>query len=111
MKVSEELELTELTHFAVKHHPGFAQVPEVCVRANLLTYYRTGAILIFRVNDQLEYFAIYQEWPTFLNFLALVGKRSLFRIMWHILHNRDILPNKPIGFFDELRMEGRVLWQ
>ena len=42
------------------------------------------------------------------------GKREpnpdgLFRIMWRVLHNKELLPTKPFGFFDELRMEGRFL--
>ena len=65
--------------------------------------------LVYKSNGQMKGFAIYQEWPEFLNFLAIVGDKGLFRIMWRVLHNKELLPTKPFGFFDELRMEGRFL--
>lgn len=109
MEVLNELKVSELTHFVREHHSGLVQLPTVSLRAMLTKYMNTT--LIFRVNDQLVYFAIYQEWPDFLNFFAIGGKWSYSRIMWHILHHKFMLPNKPFGFFDEQRMEGRFVCQ
>lgn len=109
MEVLEELSLDELARFVQRYHPGLAQLP-YCVLRKMLVEYRETT-LIYRREGQLEYFAIYQEWPDFLNFFAVGGKRSYFGIMWHILHNKFMLPAKPFGFYDELRMEGRILCQ
>lgn len=100
-------EIDNLVDFAIKHHPGFALLSKDLAKKIFETYEKT--ILVYKPNGQIRGFALYQEWPDCLNCLAIAGDKGLFRMMWWILHNKDLLPNKPFVFFDELRMEGRIL--
>ncbi len=105
----EESVFTELARFVREYHPGLAQLPRETLLVMLWKYQKTT--LVYREGGQIIYFAVYQEWPNFLNFVAIGGVWNYFKIMWHILHNRDRLPAKALGFFDELRMEGRIICQ
>ncbi len=108
-KDNKDDEIRELIDFAIIYHPAFAQISKISARAVFDMYKKTT--LIYRTNGQIKGFVIYQEWPKFLNFLAIAGENGLFQVMWWILHNKKLLPDKPFGYFDELRMKGRFLCQ
>lgn len=102
-------ELIELA----KKHPGFREVSDYGLRVMFETYKNTT--LIQRDDDgKITAFAIYQEWPDCLNFIAVVGAsgdrgenvRALLKILGR--KNRPS-PGKEICYFDEVKMELKVI--
>lgn len=95
-----------------KKHPGFREISDFGLRVMFETY--KGSTLIYRDNGEIKAFAIYQEWPDCLNFIAVVGAsddkseniKSLLKI-------REFIPistvNKAVCYFDETNMELKVL--
>lgn len=107
MVAVKESTFMELATFARAYHPGLSQLPRETLLGMLWKY--RESTLVYREESQIIYFAVYQVWPNHLNFIAIGGVWNYFKIMWHILHNKYMLPAKPFGFYDELRMEGRIL--
>ena len=100
--------LDELVKFAKQHHEGFAQVPDEILKQWLLKYQKT--ILVYYKEDRsIGGFGIYQDWPDFLNFIAIIGTGSPVENLRAMLKGRDLLPDKPIWFFDEQKMKARRL--
>ena len=92
-----------------KKHPGFREISDFGLRVMFETY--KDSTLIHRDNGEIKAFAVYQDWPDCLNFIAVVGAsddkseniKSLLRI-------RDNLPlEKMVCYFDETKMELKVL--
>jgi len=101
----------ELIKLARKH-PGFKELSEFGLRVMFETY--KDSILIHRDNGEIKAFAVYQEWPDCLNFIAVVGTsgdrgeniRSLLKMVGR--GNRPS-PEKMVCYFDELKMELKIL--
>ncbi len=95
-----------------RKHPGFKELSEFGLRVMFETYKETT--LIYEDNGEIKAFAVYQEWPDRLNFIAVVGSsgdrsdniRNLLKML-----NRENRPSpeKMVCFFDELKMELKVL--
>ena len=94
-----------------KKHPGFKEITDYGLRVMFETY--KDSILTFSDNGEIKAFAIYQEWPDRLNFIAVVGSsgdraenvKSLLEI------RGSIDSEKMICLFDESRMELKILCQ
>ena len=95
-----------------RNHPGFREISELALRVMFETYKDTT--LIHRDNGEIKAFAVYQEWPDRLNFIAVVGSsgdkseniRSLLKMVGR--GNRPS-PEKMVCYFDEIKMELKVL--
>lgn len=93
-----------------KKHPGFREISDFGLQVMFETY--KDSTLIHRDNGEIKAFAIYQDWPDRLNFIAVVGAsgdkseniKSLLKI-------RGIIPSpeKMICYFDEVNMELKIL--
>ncbi|MBA7518471.1 hypothetical protein ES705_10541 [subsurface metagenome] len=92
-----------------KKHPGFREISDYGLRVMFETY--KDSTLIYSDNGEIKAFAVYQDWPDCLNFIAVVGAsddkseniKSLLKI-------RDSLPSeKMVCYFDEIKMELKVL--
>lgn len=101
-------EIEEIIELA-KRHPGFREISDYGLRVMFETYKNTT--LIQKNGDgKIAAFAIYQEWPDCLNFIAIVGAsgdrgenvKTLLKIY-------RALPKKKICYFDESRMELKTL--
>jgi len=94
-----------------RKHPGFRELSEYALRVMFETYKDTT--LIHQDNGDIKAFAIYQEWPDCLNFIAVVGSsddkseniKSLLKIRGEI----PALAGKMVCYFDEVRMELKIL--
>lgn len=95
-----------------KRHPGFREISDFGLRVMFETY--KDSTLIHRDNGQIKAFAIYQEWPDRLNFIAVVGAsedkaeniKSILKIVGR--DNRPS-PEKMVCYFDEFKMELKTL--
>lgn len=95
-----------------RKHPGFKELSEYALRVMFETYKDTT--LIHRENGEIKAFAIYQDWPDRLNFIAVVGSsddkseniKSLLKIRKYIPISTI---DKIICYFDETKMELKIL--
>lgn len=95
-----------------KKHPGFREVSDFGLRVMFETY--RDSTLIYRDNGEIKAFAVYQEWPDRLVFIAVVGTsgdsieniKSLLKMLGR--DNRPS-PEKMVCYFDETKMELKVL--
>lgn len=107
-EIADVFELIELA----RKHPGFKEISEYGLRVMFETY--KNSMLIHRDNGEIKAFAVYQEWPDCLNFIAVVGSsddkseniKSLLKMLSR--ENRPS-PEKMVCYFDELKMELKVL--
>jgi hypothetical protein len=100
--------IDKLIEFAKQCHPTFAEMPENMMRRMFEVYQNT--ILIYKVDDEIRGFAIYQEWPDCLNFICIAGKSdNRAENLKAMLAGRNQLPPKKFVFFDEEKMELRCL--
>lgn len=92
-----------------KKHPGFKEVSDYGLRVMFETYRDTT--LIHTVNDEIKSFAIYQEWPDRLNFIAVVGSSDdKAENLKFLLKIRGLIESeKMVCYFDETRMELKIL--
>jgi len=97
----------ELIKFARAHYPAFAGMPDETLRALFETYKETT--LVWQKNGKVRGFAIYQEWPDRLNIIAIAGIGSPLENVKAILKGRKQLPQKMICYFDETKMELKIL--
>lgn len=100
--------IDDLIHLA-KKHPGFREITDYGLRVMFETYRDTT--LIYSVDDEIKAFAIYQEWPDRLNFIAVVGSsEDRFENVKFLLKIRGyIASDKMVCYFDESTMELKVL--
>lgn len=100
--------IDELIKLARKH-PGFKQISDLGLRIFFETY--KDSILVHRDNGEIKAFAVYQEWPDLLNFIAIVGTSSdPSENIKSLLKIRSNLPaEKMVCYFDEYKMELKVL--
>jgi len=99
-------QVEELVRFA-KRHPGFAEVSNFGLRSLFVAYEKTT--LISRSNGEIEFVAIYQDWPDCRNFIAVIGKDDRKTNLKNMLVSLKQLPKKKSVFFDENKMELRTL--
>lgn len=103
--------IEQLIELAQKH-PGFKELSEYGLRVMFETY--KESTLIHKVDDTVLAFAIYQEWPDRLNFIAVVGSSGdrseniKFLLKMLSRENRPS-PEKMVCYFDELTMELKIL--
>ena len=90
-----------------KKHPGFKEISDLGLRFFFETY--KNSILVHRDNGEIKAFAVYQEWPDCLNFIAVVGNGNRLENVADMLKSIEYLPKKKICFFDEAKMELKVL--
>ena len=92
-----------------KKHPGFKEISDFGLRVMFETYKDTT--LIHRDNGEVKAFAIYQEWPDRLNFIAVVGvSDNRLENLCSLLKMRDDKPpEKMVCYFDETKMELKTL--
>lgn len=100
--------IDELIHLA-KKHPGYREITDHGLRVMFETYRETT--LIYCVDDEIKAFAIYQEWPDRLNFIAVVGSSDdrLENIRFLLKIRGFIAPDKMVCYFDESTMELKIL--
>ncbi len=109
--VTLNIMIDELIKLA-KKHPGFKEVSDFGLRVMFETY--KDSLLIHRHNGEIKAFAVYQEWPECLNFIAVVGasgdKSDNIKYLLKMLsrENRP-LPEKMVCYFDEIKMELKIL--
>jgi len=97
----------KLIEFAKQHYQGFAGMPDLALQRMFEVYKETT--LIYQHGSEIRGFAIYQEWPECLNFIAIVGIGDKIENLKAMLVGRHKLPNKKIVFFDEEKMELRTV--
>ena len=92
-----------------KKHPGFKEISDFGLRVMFETY--KNSTLIHRDNGEIKAFAIYQEWPDRLNFIAVVGASDdKSENIKFLLGIRGKVPaGKKVCYFDEIKMELKVL--
>ena len=99
--------IEQLIKFAQKNHPGFAGMPDDILRKLFKTYEKTTLV---RVRDgEIRGFALYQEWPDRLVFIAIAGIGSTIETINGLLEGRNHLPAKMICWFDETEMELKTI--
>jgi hypothetical protein len=100
--------IDQLINLARKH-PGFREISDYGLRVMFETYKDT--MLIHKDNGEIKAFAIYQEWPDRLNFIAVVGGSDdrLENLFSLLKIKGDIPPEKMVCYFDEARMELKIL--
>ncbi len=98
--------IDKLIQFARTHHAGFEGMPDKQLRVMFEKY--AASTLIWRDAGEIKGFAIYQEWPDRLNFIAIAGKGSRSENLKAILAGRHDLPRKMICYFDEEKMELKI---
>ena len=99
----------KLIKFARAHHPGFEGMSKETMRALFETYKETT--LVWQENGEIRGFAIYQEWPDRLNVIAIAGIGSRAENLKMMLKCRKQVPRKMICWFDETKMELKILCQ
>ena len=101
--------IDKLIKFAQKYHPGFEGMPESSIRRMFEVYKDTT--LIYEVAGEIRGFAVYQEWPDRLNFIAIAGDGgSTLQAVNIMFAGTEKLPAKPFCFFDEKSMELKTIW-
>lgn len=98
----------ELVAFAKKFYPAYEEMPGSILRTIFEKY--KGTTIICR-NDQgeIQGFAVYQEWPSILNFILICGRAGhVDANLRAMLLGRHHLPRKPIAYFDETKMKLRI---
>lgn len=95
-----------------RKHPGFKELSDYALRVMFETYKNTT--LIHRDNGEIKAFAIYQEWPEHLNFIAVCGSSDdRSENIKSLLKLREFIPlstiDKTVCYFDETKMELKVL--
>ncbi len=103
--------VNELIKLAQKH-PGFKELSEYSLRVMFETYKETT--LIHEADGELKAFAIYQEWPEHLNFIAVCcSSDDKSESIKSLLALRRFIPistiDKTVCYFDETTMELKVL--
>lgn len=93
-----------LVEFAKANHPGFSGVSNEHLETLFSTYKNTTLIEIGD-NGIIKGIAVYQEWPDRLNFLAIACMGTRTENLFFMLKVRKCVPEKPICFFDEEKME------
>ncbi|MBA7627348.1 hypothetical protein ES703_34810 [subsurface metagenome] len=101
--------IQELAKFAKAHHPDSAEISDRGLAALFEKYKDTT--LIWQDQGRIKGFAIYQEWPDRLNFIAIAGIGSRTENIIAGLAGRENLPDKMICWFDETDMELKTLGQ
>jgi len=102
--------IDKLIQFAKKYHPGFEGMPDNSLRRMFETYKDTT--VVYEVNGHIRGFAVYQEWPDCLNFIAIAGDGgSTLEAVSIMLAGTKRLPAKPICYFDEKSMELKTICQ
>ena len=101
--------IDELIQFAKANHVGFANVPDDFLRRMFETYKDTTIVNI--ENGIIRGFGVYQEWPELINFIAMVGnpENDTQKNITALMDARQKIPNKKVVFFDEEKMELRIL--
>jgi len=101
--------IDDLIKFAKENHVGFANVPDDFLRRMFETYKETTIVNI--ENGIIRGFGVYQEWPDLINFIALVGnpENDMQKNIVALMDARAKMPDKKIVFFDEKKMELRIL--
>ncbi|MBW8003344.1 MAG: hypothetical protein FVQ80_15245 [Planctomycetes bacterium] len=101
--------IEELIKFAKQYHEGFSEVPDAFLRRMFETYKDTT--LVNSVDGEICGFGIYQEWPDLLNFICMVGnpEGDVFKNIIALMDARCKIPDKKIVFFDETKMELKIL--
>ena len=82
-------------------------MPDDILRKLFETYKNTT--LVFRDNGEIKGFAIYQEWPDRLNFIAIAGSGSQQENLRAMLKGRKNLPDKMICYFDEKTVQLKTM--
>jgi len=92
-----------------KKHPGFKEISDFGLRVMFETY--KDSTLIYSVDDEIKSFAIYQEWPDRLNFIAVVGcSDDRTENIKFLLKIRGLISSdKMVCYFDEVTMELKIL--
>ena len=93
-----------------RKHPGFKEISEYGLRVMFETYKDTT--LIHRDNGEIKAFALYQEWPDRLVFIAVVGSSSdRSENIKTLLKIKGLVSslNKKVCYFDEYDMELKFL--
>jgi hypothetical protein len=100
--------INKLIEFAKQHHSSFVEMPEAMMRKMFELYEDT--ILIYKVNDEIRGFALYQEWPDCLNFICIVGQSdNREENLKAMLLGRHKLPAKKIVYYDEAQKSLRTI--
>lgn len=101
--------IDELIELAQKH-PGFREISEFGLRT-LFETYKDSTIINCDDNGKINAFAVYQEWPDRLNFIAVVGASDsrAENIKFLLKIRGNINSEKMICYFDETKMELKVL--
>lgn len=99
--------IDRLIKFAKENHPGFAGMPYDILRMLFKTYEKTT--LIRERDGEIRGFALYQEWPDRLVFIAIAGIGSTLETINGLLEGRNLLPDKMICWFDEKTMELKTI--
>jgi len=101
--------IDKLIEFASQHDP-FLGMSESTLRTMFEVYQKTT--LIFQADGEIRGYGVYQEWPDCLNFICIAGKNNnREESLKAMLVGRHQLPNKKICYFDEEKMELKVIWQ
>lgn len=95
--------IDKLIEYAQESHPAYLNMPATTLRVMFETY--KNSILVWQPNGEICGFAIYQEWPDCLNFIAIAGSSSREENLKAMLAGRHNLPNKKICYFDEQKMK------
>ena len=103
------MDLTEeLILFAKRYYPAYEEMPESILRT-LFEKYKGTTIICRTDQGKIQGFAIYQEWPSLLNFILICGQAGHAAAnLRAMLLGRHHLPRKPIAYFDETKMELRI---
>lgn len=98
----------ELVKFAQENYPEFAFVPLEVLHRWFETYKDT-TIINRDANGEIKGFAIYQKWPSFLNFIIICGREGPDNLKQILAGARERFGDQTIAWFDEKRMEARFV--
>lgn len=103
----------ELIKFSRKTYPDWTELTPVYIEKLFNKYKDTT--LIYIENNEIRGFVVYQNWPDVINMILICLDFDVWKNL-HIMRKglnqakiENTLPNKPIVFWDDERMEARRL--
>ena len=91
-----------------KRHEGFENLPDEQLEKFFYLYSDT-TIIKWDDTGTIKGLFVYQEWPDFLNVIAIIGSGTQAENIRAFRQSEKQLPNKKIGWFDEKKMKARFL--
>jgi len=106
-KLKIDRDLDELVWFSKVFYPTIGGMPDGAIRRFFTIYSETT--WVYYIDRAIQGFATYQDWPEFLNFIAICLTGTKMENYRAIKANLHLLPDKPVMWFNEKTKKVRRL--